>query len=616
MASATKVRSDSLDSASLPLQEPLVDSRAGRAVRADRGATNTDPKAAPPPLASRHFMSGAMAPLYATGAVILLAILITSPLVYPRPQWLYRAGAATIMLAILLPAWRYSRGRLLSAYQNDVIQFLVVLAATGMCVTAQLWSPALEVSHGFVVVPLASSVMFRTIQASVAANVVIALAWASTWYTSGMPFNGFLLLGHLVYVPTLSVALSFTQQGALRQLAIFHENRRQAIQERHDAMRLVAEEASLRAKSEAELHRQHALLESILATVPDEIFVKDCQRRVILANRAYLDSMSLNRKDVLGKNTDELIPSNLVELSRQTDEAILRDGIRVHREITAQNEDGTERICDLEKLPLVEDGQITGILGIARNISERKAAERRLKQQEVMLLHASRLSSMGELVAGIAHEVNQPLYSILNYSKAVKNLLDGSLAPNLTDVKNWTEQILREATRGGKITKRLRSFVRRAETQRERASLTTIVREAIDFIAAEARRAHVQIEHGLEEDLPDVLVDRVQIQQVLVNLLKNAIEALEKSASPSGRIVISTRCVPEGVEVTVSDNGPGIPPHQADDVLEPFFTSKSEGLGLGLTISNTIIRSHESKLNYKTNHWGGATFQFTLKSAL
>ena len=560
-------------------------------------------------------MSGAVAPLYAAGVAILLTVAITSPLVYPAPQCWYRSGAAAITLAILLLAWRYSSERLLPAFQSDSIQFLVALAATGMCVAAQLWSPSVEVSHGFVIVPLVLSVMFRTLQASVAANVVIAAAWAVTWTMSGMAFNGSALLGHLLYIPSLSIALSLSQQGALRELAAFHENRRHAIEERHDAMRLVAEEASLRAKSEAELHRQHALLESILATVPDEIFVKDRQRRVIVANRAYLQSMKMHREDVLGRGTDELIPPNLAEISRQTDEAILRDGVHVHREITAVRQDGTETIYDMEKLPLVEDGQVTGILGIARDITERKVAERRLKEQETMLLHASRLSSMGELVAGIAHEVNQPLYSIVNYSKAVKNLLEGSPSPNLTDVKNWIEQILLEATRGGKITKRLRSFVRRTETQRERASLAVIVGEAIEFMAAEARHARVQIELSLEANLPDVEIDRVQIQQVLVNLLKNSIDALEKQASPSGHIVVSTRRVAEGVEVSVSDNGPGIPLHQAHDVLEPFFTTKSEGLGLGLAISNTIIKAHESKLNYQTNQWGGAMFQFTLNCA-
>jgi two-component system sensor kinase FixL len=566
------------------------------------------------PEKSWHVTWGAFSPLYAAGASILLLIAVTSPILYEPPQSWYRLAASVVVLSVIVMAWRYSRNRLLSSPRNDLVQFLVMLAATGFCVVTQWWNNSVELSQGFVVVPLMLAVMFRTFQASLAMNVIVAGAWTLTWYSSDLPFTSTALLDHLVYVPTLSIALSITQRGVLRELAAFHVNQRQSLQQRHDAMRRVAVEASLRAKSEAELRRQHALLESILATVPDEIFVKDRERRLILANRAWLQRTKLTLEEVLGRNTDGLLSCNLAELSRQTDDAVLREGIHVHRVTTAVYEDGGERIYELEKLPLMEDGQITGVVGIARDITERKEAERRLKEQELLLLHASRLSSMGELVAGIAHEVNQPLYSILNYSKAIKNLLDGLPNAELSDVRNWNDQILKEAARGGKITKRLRSFVRRAESQREESSLTAIVRESIDFIAAEARRAHVQIECCSSSKLPRVLVDRVQIQQVLVNLLKNAIEALANQPSDSRLIVASIRPVSEGLELAVADNGPGIPPHEAHQLFEPFFTTKREGIGLGLAISNSILRAHDSKLDFQTNDWGGATFYFTLKS--
>lgn len=618
-----------LDIVNLSVQTPPPNARPAQAYRfspaSDRDAHQPDLAQGDPPNAAtadsgvlnrpRFSVPGTLTPLYAAGTAILLVIAITSPLIHVAPDRWYRSGAALCVMAIILLAWRRSQRRLLPERQNEFIQFAVMLGATGMCVAAQLWHPYVEIAHGFVIVPLVLSVMFRTLRVSVVANVIIALAWAATWYSTGMPFSASALLGHLVYVPTLSIALALTQQGALRELAAYHEGENQRIQERHDALRQVAEEASRRAKSEAELHRQHALLESILATVPDEIFVKDRQRRVIVANRSYLNAVDKRLDEVLGSNTDDLLPADLAETSRLTDEAVLNQGAYVHREVTAKYADGAQKVYDLEKLPLVEDGEITGIVGIAREVTARKEAERRLKEQEILLLHAARLSSMGELVAGIAHEVNQPLYSILNYSKAVNNLLANSPTPNLDDIRNWNEQVLKEATRGGKITKRLRSFVRRAETQRERACLTAIVRESVDFIAAEARRARVQIDCGLSQQLPEVLVDRVQIQQVLVNLLMNAIEALAGQAADAGRIVVSTRRVDDGVEVAVADNGPGIPAHQSSDILEPFFTTKHQGIGLGLTISNTIIRAHESKLNYQRNDWGGATFHFTLNCA-
>lgn len=557
-------------------------------------------------------MLDASYPLYVVGVCILLIMIALSPFLYPSPDGWYRSIAALVVLVVVTVAWRGTQNWSLTMWQSDVLQFLMVLAATGMCVAARLWTPASELTPGFVVVPLVLSVMFRSIRASLLANALIAIAWAITWQASGQTFTGHRLILHFLVVPLLSIALSVTQQKALRKLDRYHREQQKSIQEQNRAMQIAAEESYLRMESEKQLERKHALLESILSTVPEEIFVKDRERNILVVNRAYLEDLNLKPENVLGQSTDKFIPTNLVETSLETDMAVLRDGKHVHFETVAVYEDGTQKIFEIEKLPLIEFDEIAGIVGIARDITHRKETEERLKEQEIMLLHASRLSSMGELVAGIAHEINQPLYSILNYAKAVKNVLDGSEEPDLADVGNWTGQILKEATRGGEITRRLRSFVRRAETQREETDLTAIVQESIDFISGEARYSNVRISRDFEEDLSPVLVDRVQIQQVLVNLLKNAIEALRDQHAKSRQVVVSTRNVPAGVEVAVADNGPGIPAELIESITEPFFTTKNEGIGLGLAISNTIITAHDSELICETNEWGGATLRFTL----
>jgi C4-dicarboxylate-specific signal transduction histidine kinase len=169
--------------------------------------------------------------------------------------------------------------------------------------------------------------------------------------------------------------------------------------------------------------------------------------------------------------------------------------------------------------------------------------------------------------------------------------------------------------RGGEITKRLRSFVRRAETQFEQESVSSVVQESVGFVAGEARSSNVEIQSDLAENLPLMYFDRVQIQQVLVNLIKNAIEALQNHDTTSRRIDVSTRSVPAGVEVTVADNGPGLPADPTIDITEPFFTTKNNGVGLGLAISNTIIEAHKSRLFCEQNEFGGATFHFTLGNA-
>jgi PAS domain-containing protein len=232
-------------------------------------------------------MLGASTPLYAAGAAILLSMMVSSPLVFPPPTGWFRSGGAFIMLLILALVWRRSQEHSLTARQSGFLQMLLVLAATGMCVITQLWNPSSEVTYGFVIAPLVLSVVYRSVGISIGANVIIAIAWAVTWRLNDFPVSSHTFLIHLLYVPILSIALSITQQDALRKLAAFHEDQAKRIQERHKAMREIAEQASLRAKSEAELRRKNALLESILATVPDGIFVKDRQGRILMASHGY-----------------------------------------------------------------------------------------------------------------------------------------------------------------------------------------------------------------------------------------------------------------------------------------------------------------------------------------
>jgi two-component system sensor kinase FixL len=249
---------------------------------------------------------------------------------------------------------------------------------------------------------------------------------------------------------------------------------------------------------------------------------------------------------------------------------------------------------------------------IVRDISQRKAAERELQRQETMLAHVSRLSTLGEMVAGIAHEVNQPLYSIVNFAKASGNVLAGSDSPDLEALRNWNEEIAAAAMRAGDIVRRLRDFTRRTPAAQRAEDLSAIVRESLGLVRHELRRAAVDVELQLASDLPLVQVDHVQIQQVLVNLLKNAIEALEGHRASGRRVQIATTLDGQRVRVDVADNGPGVGPLAAGNPFDPFVTTKPEGVGLGLPISRTIVEAHGGKIAARANAEGGATFSFTL----
>ncbi len=371
------------------------------------------------------------------------------------------------------------------------------------------------------------------------------------------------------------------------------------------------------------------LLIVLLDTISERIFLVNTQGQITFVNKSFLAEYGLASNDVLGKSAEEILPKEIISACQKTNQWVFERGETICQETSWKDrESGLRRWSETHKYPMRDaTGNITGIVGISRDITAHRKAEKELKRSESLLLHAARVSSLGELAAGIAHEVNQPLFSILNYAKAIENTLQDEETVDLEALRKWAQQIRQEAIRGGKITQRLKSFVKPAETQRKISAINQIVRDSIGFIAMEASDAEVVIETVLAEDLPEVVVDRIQIQQVLVNLLKNAIEACAGSSpthpsATSPRVVISTALASAdlaslgsdstGIEVTVADNGPGVSIAKDKNILEPFQTTKNEGVGLGLAICKTIIEAHQHQLTYQTNDWGGATFCFHL----
>jgi two-component system sensor kinase FixL len=247
----------------------------------------------------------------------------------------------------------------------------------------------------------------------------------------------------------------------------------------------------------------------------------------------------------------------------------------------------------------------------AIDITERKLTEERLHQRESQLAHVSRLSTMGEMVAGIAHELNQPLYSIVNYSKATRNVIQAPTRESMAQIEAWNEQIGKAATRAGQIIRRLRGFVQRESTYLA-VDLHEIIRDALELVHHESERARVTVKLQRESTDTEVHVDRVQIQQVLVNLLINAIEAIGQHGSKFREIVVTTSRRDDEVQVTVADSGPGISWEDDRTMFAAFETTKKDGMGMGLAISNTIIETFGGRLWSSGNDLGGATFCFTL----
>jgi signal transduction histidine kinase len=245
-------------------------------------------------------------------------------------------------------------------------------------------------------------------------------------------------------------------------------------------------------------------------------------------------------------------------------------------------------------------------------VTDRQRAYEELAHLQLKLAHVARLSTAGEVVAAIAHEVNQPIYAVVNYAKASRNLMSQGATCDMDLLHDWNEQITEAAGRAGEIIKRWRSFVTRGEFRPQPTDANDLVRSACRLMAFTLQKSRVRVKQVLATDLPPVAVDAVHIQQVLVNLLQNACEAMASVGVDQRRLTVRTKRMSEWVSITVADTGPGLPDDGRSNLFDSFFTTKPKGLGMGLAISKTIIEAHGGRLWADTAKGRGAEFLFTL----
>jgi two-component system sensor kinase FixL len=258
------------------------------------------------------------------------------------------------------------------------------------------------------------------------------------------------------------------------------------------------------------------------------------------------------------------------------------------------------------------DGEDYRIAGVAEDITQQREADEKLQQQTAALAHVARVSSMGELVAGIAHEVNQPLHVISVFSSTIAAALAGEGKWEPRDLAKWNDEIARAAGRAADIIRRLRGYVSKGPPTWSQVDLNVLIRESLELVVIERRQHRARVDLQLLEPAPHFVADAIGIQQVLVNLLRNAIEAMSERPPGERIVTVRSRSIAEGIEVSVSDRGTGIGPEEMPRLFEPFFTSKATGMGMGLPISRTIIEAHGGRIGAENNDSGGATFSFVL----
>ena len=236
------------------------------------------------------------------------------------------------------------------------------------------------------------------------------------------------------------------------------------------------------------------------------------------------------------------------------------------------------------------------------------------RQLQDRLMHVSRLAAIGEMAAGLAHEINQPLAAVANYAQACERLL-GAPQPDLEEVRDALRQITAQAVRAGDIISRLRGLTRERESSRELCDVNALIRELADLLESDARTHNSRCRFELGDGLAPLRLDRAQIQQVILALVRNALEALQERPGDTREVVVSTARAPDGdVLIEVSDNGPGISSEIASRLFEPFCTTKMAGTGLGLASSRTIARAHRGTLDYRPGE-PGACFMLRLPAA-
>lgn len=373
-------------------------------------------------------------------------------------------------------------------------------------------------------------------------------------------------------------------------------------------------ERLLRNSREAATRQAH--LQSILETVPEAMVVIDAAGRMQSFSTAAVRLFGWTPEEAIGRNVSILMPEPYRSehdhyLARYLDTGERRI-IGMGRIVVGQRKDGSTFPMELA----VGEARVTGerfFTGFVRDLTERKDQERRLQELQSELMHVSRLTAMGEMASSLAHELNQPLSAIASYMKGSVTLLESD-QPDLSKLSAALDRAGDQALRAGDIIKRLREFVAKGETEHTLENPARLMEEASALALVGVKDKEVRVDLRLGRNLGDVVVDKIQVQQVALNLIRNAIEAM--ADGPRRALEVSVRLEDaDTIRVSVADSGPGLDPAFRERLFKPFATTKVQGMGIGLSICRTIVESHGGRIWAEDNPGGGAVFIFTLPRA-
>lgn len=358
-----------------------------------------------------------------------------------------------------------------------------------------------------------------------------------------------------------------------------------------------------------------AEFDALLNAAIDGIMVIDEQGLIVRVNRSAESMLGYSAEQLLGRSLNMIMSDEDAGRHDNYVGQYLRTGRRriigIGREVLARRKDGSVFPVSLSVGEVRLKGEIR-FVGLMRDLTAEKQAEEEALHHREEMMHVSRLTTMGEMAAAMAHEINQPLSAIATYTAACLRLIARDES-NITEVVSALESINAQAHRAGEVIRRIRSFTRSRELSRRPVTITSLIEEIRPLAELDAKASSIRLDFSLDPSLPEIVADVVQIQQVVLNLIRNGVDAIRESPAERRKLLLeATVGTDSQLRIAITDQGPGIDESLRDRLFTPFFTTKSTGMGMGLAISRSIITAHGGTLDFRNNVDGGATFWFTL----
>lgn len=374
----------------------------------------------------------------------------------------------------------------------------------------------------------------------------------------------------------------------------------------------ILQDITERKRMENALRESEGQLRLVIDAIPTMAWIVQPNGAVEFINQRWLKYSGVSLEEALKDPMRTLHPDDIPRVVKKWS-VDMAAGESYEDEMRLRRADGEYRWFLVRTVPMHdEQGKIVKWYGTSADIEDRKRAEEALRETQAALARVARVTTVGELTASIAHEVNQPLGALVINAEAALHWLAGD-PPDLSEARKALQGIIRDGNRAGEVVTRIRSLLKNDTPAKTRFGLSEMIGEIVALTRAEAERRHVSVQTRLEPNLPPLTADRVQLQQVLMNLVMNSLDALSEVVNRPRVLIISADIdSPGSVRVSVQDTGIGIDPQRIKDVFEPFHTNKPHGLGLGLSISRSIIEAHGGHLHAMPNDGPGVTFQFIL----